>query len=57
MHVHAASGKGEAKFWLEPQIEMVKNHGYNLSQLHEITNLIEEHRHEFIDSWQHYFGS
>lgn len=57
MHVHVASGKGEAKFWLEPQIEMVKNHGYNLSQLHEITNLIEEHRHEFIDSWQHYFGS
>lgn len=43
MHVHVTSGKGEAKFWLEPKIELVKNQGYNLIQLNEIATLIEEH--------------
>jgi len=28
MHVHAQSGDGEAKFWLEPEIELAVN--YNL---------------------------
>lgn len=57
MHVHVTSGKGEAKFWLEPKIELVKNQGYNLIQLNEIATLIEEHHHEFIDAWQYHFGS
>jgi len=29
MHVHVVSGDGEAKFWLEPDLELAKNHGYN----------------------------
>ena len=45
MHVHVVSGKGEAKLWLEPKIELVKNKGHNLLQLNEITTLIEEHHH------------
>ncbi len=56
MHVHVLSAKGEAKFWLEPRIEMAKNQGYNLLQLHEIATLIEEHHHELVDAWKHHFG-
>ncbi len=26
MHVHVISGDGEAKFWLEPEIELAKNY-------------------------------
>ena len=33
MHVHIVSGDGEAKFWLEPYLELAKNHGYNRQQL------------------------
>ena len=29
MHVHVVSGDGEAKFWLEPDLELAKNYGYN----------------------------
>jgi hypothetical protein len=29
MHVHVHCAEGEAKFWLEPQIELARN--YNLS--------------------------
>ena len=30
MHVHIHCGDGEAKFWLEPQIELARN--YRLSR-------------------------
>ncbi len=56
MHVHVLSAKGEAKFWLEPRIEMARNQGYNLLQLQEIATLIEEHHHELVDAWKHHFG-
>ena len=29
MHVHVISGDGEAKYWLEPEIELAKNHRYS----------------------------
>jgi len=28
MHVHVISSEGEAKYWLEPEIELSKNHRY-----------------------------
>jgi len=28
MHVHVHCGNGEAKFWLEPDIRLVKNYGF-----------------------------
>ncbi|TDT41793.1 uncharacterized protein DUF4160 [Halospina denitrificans] len=28
-HVHVISGGGEAKFWIEPDIELANNHGYS----------------------------
>lgn len=55
IHIHIVSGKGEAKFWFESRIEMARNQGYNLLQLHEIATLIEEHNNEFIDAWKHHF--
>ncbi len=33
MHVHVVSGDGEAKFWLEPEIELTKNYNYSRKQL------------------------
>ena len=56
VHVHVFSTKGEAKFWFEPQIEMVKNKGHNLLELHEIATMIEEHQHELVNAWKHHFG-
>jgi len=33
MHVYVVSGDGLAKFWLEPDLELAKNYGYNRQQL------------------------
>ncbi len=57
MHVHIVSGDGEAKFWLEPYLELAKNHGYNRQQLKEIESLVEDHRDELISAWKQHFSS
>lgn len=57
MHVHVISGDGEAKYWLEPKIELCKKHQYTNSQLSEIETLIEEHNDELIAAWKEHFGS
>jgi hypothetical protein len=57
MHVHVISGDGEAKYWLEPKVEMSKNSQYSSKQLTEIKALIEEHENEIIAAWQKHFGN
>ena len=56
MHVHVASGDGEAKFWLEPEIVLAKNYHYSRRQLKEIESLVEVHQDELIGAWQKHFG-
>jgi len=57
MHVHIVSGDGEAKFWLEPEIELAKNYHYTGKQLSEIKSSIEVHKDELISAWRNYFRS
>ena len=56
MHVHVISGDGEAKFWLEPEIELTKNHQFSRKQLKQIESLIEVHYNELISAWQRHFS-
>jgi len=35
-HVHVSSADGEAKFWLEPTVELVKNHDLSQVQIGEM---------------------
>ena len=43
MHVHVYSPDGEAKFWLEPTIELAQNFGMAEHQLRSALALIEIH--------------
>ncbi len=56
MHIHVISGDGEAKFWLEPKIEMAKNYHYSRKQLKDIESLIEGHYNELISAWRQHFS-
>ncbi len=56
MHVHVVSGNGEAKFWLEPEIELAKNYSYSRKQLKEIELLVEVHCNEIISAWKQHFS-
>ncbi len=56
MHVHVVSADGEAKFWLEPDVELARSHGCSRQQLKEIRALVEERREVIINAWHMHFG-
>jgi hypothetical protein len=55
MHVHALSQDGEAKFWLEPELELARNYGLTRAQLREIERIIEVHYDELVAAWRKHF--
>ncbi|MCZ7626916.1 MAG: DUF4160 domain-containing protein [Candidatus Methylomirabilota bacterium] len=55
MHVHAICADGEAKYWLEPEIELGKNHRLSHAQLKEIEQLIGAHHDEIQTAWKKHF--
>ena len=50
-HVHVAGPSGEAKFWLEPEIELARNHNLSPSNIREIEGIIDGHLDEFKKAW------
>ena len=56
MHVHVVSSDGEAKFWIEPAIEIAQNYGLSDRDLRVVKALIEEHEHGIRSAWQQHFG-
>jgi hypothetical protein len=56
IHVHATGSSGEAKFWLEPRIELARNYGLSDSKVRDALKLIEEHEGEIRDAWKRHFG-
>lgn len=57
VHVHVHAPAGEAKFWLEPKIELALNHGLSARQLNAAKRLVEEHVDEIRTAWKTHFGS
>ncbi|MGB5453284.1 MAG: DUF4160 domain-containing protein [Sedimenticolaceae bacterium] len=56
-HVHVVCADGEAKFWLEPEIELAKNYRLSRTQLKQIETILEAHCNELIGAWQRHFGA
>ena len=57
LHVHVMCADGEAKFWLEPEVELAKNIGLTPKQLREAEEIVEAHRNEFRAAWNRFFSS
>ncbi len=57
MHVHVFCEDGEAKFWLEPEIELARNYRLSRFQLKQTEKIIEERYDELTSAWQGHFGS
>ncbi|OQB39825.1 MAG: hypothetical protein BWY06_01475 [Candidatus Latescibacteria bacterium ADurb.Bin168] len=56
VHVHVMSAAGEAKFWLDPAVELASNHGLSSHEIREVVTIIEEHRSEIRNAWREHFG-
>ena len=54
-HIHIQCQHGEAKFWLDPQIELAKNYKLSRKELNEVEKIIEEYYEDFIKAWEEHF--
>ena len=57
MHVHVYHADGEAKFWLEPTVELAQNFGLSAKELRETESLVRSHEQEIRDAWYKHFPS
>ena len=56
MHIHVQGECGEAKFWIEPRIELAKNYGLKEIDLVTVRKMIEEHEDGIRSAWRGHFG-
>lgn len=56
VHVHVRSPEGEAKFWLEPKVELADNAGFSRVELREIEWQVRLHEHDILEKWREHFG-
>ncbi len=56
-HVHVQHASGEAKFWLEPRIELADDYGLGSRRIRVAYRIIEEHYDEIRGAWKKHFGS
>lgn len=57
LHVHINHTDGEAKFWLEPTIELAQNFGLSAKHLREAEELVKTHEHRIRTAWRQHFAS
>jgi hypothetical protein len=55
MHIHISGQGGEAKFWIEPCIELAQNFGLSEMELRKVGKLIEEHEDDIRKAWYCHF--
>ena len=56
-HVHVQHADGEAKFWIDPVVELAANFSLKSKQVVEVQKLIEEHLNEIRSAWAKHFPS
>ena len=54
-HIHVDRDDLSAKFWLEP-VQLVRNFGFRANELRTIQSLVMQHREEFMEAWNEFFG-
>ena len=55
MHVHVQGQNGEAKFWLEPAIELAQSVGLTQREINEAHRLVQEHQDDISSAWHKHF--
>lgn len=55
-HVHVQHASGEAKFWLEPDVEPAADYGLGGRRVNAARKIIEGHRDEIRAAWERHFG-
>ena len=54
--LHVLCGGHEAKYWLEPHVELAKNTGIPEHKLNEIKKILEKYADSFKEQYQQHIG-
>lgn len=55
-HIHVEKGENEAKFWLEPTIELAYNYGFTTKEIKLILQTIKENEQIINSKWNKHFN-
>jgi len=55
-HVHVAHPDGEAKFWIEPTVNLASHTGLSTRHLADAQDIVQRHLEEIRDAWIRHFG-
>jgi len=55
IHIHVVGSNGEAKFWIEPHIELAHNYGFDRGEINDLTEVIKKHTNEIKEAWNSHF--
>lgn len=55
-HVHVKRDRQEAKFWLEPLVELTDNWGFASHELNQVRKLVEDYREILLERWNDHLG-
>ncbi|HZP07663.1 MAG TPA: DUF4160 domain-containing protein [Terracidiphilus sp.] len=56
IHIHVEKDDREAKFWLNPEVQLAYNDGYSARTLRELSILIDANRGLIERTWHEFFG-
>ena len=56
MHIHVFRDNLEAKFWLEPEVELAENYGFKAHELRRIQTIVENHATNLKEQYCQHIG-
>ena len=56
MHIHVFRDDLEAKFWLEPEVELAENYGFKAHELKRIQNIVEKYATSLKEQYRQHIG-
>ena len=56
MHIHVIRDNQEAKFWLEPKVELAENNGFRAYELGRIQKIVEKYATSFKEQYRQHIG-
>ena len=56
MHIHVLGDGHEAKFWLEPKIELAKYSGFSKHELNDIQKIVEKNAERFKEQYKQHIS-
>ena len=56
MHIHVYKAENEAKYWLEPMVELEYNYGFTKKELKEIALIVNENEEKFKQKYREHIS-